>query len=112
MENQIPAPSFPEQNNANSPQPVPAGVAPGAPLGAAPAPALGVAPANVRDRDDSYQRIPDIYRVPAEHRRPYGETTGDFRGPRLLLLHRRVRCLPGCPGADPLRVGSGSGTPR
>ena len=73
MENQIPAPSFPEQNNANSPQPVPAGVAP--------APALGVAPANVRDRDDSYQRIPDIYRVPAEHRRPYGETTGDFRGP-------------------------------
>ena len=73
MENQIPAPSFPEQNNANSPQPVPAG--------AAPAPALGVAPANVRDRDDSYQRIPDIYRVPAEHRRPYGETTGDFRGP-------------------------------
>ena len=79
MENQIPAPSFPEQNNANSPQPVPAGVAPGAPLGAAPAgPALGVAPANVRDRDDSYQRIPDIYRVPAEHRRPYGETTGDF----------------------------------
>lgn len=73
MENQIPAPSFPEQNNANSPQPVPAGVAPGAPLGAA--------PANVRDRDDSYQRIPDIYRVPAEHRRPYGETTGDFRGP-------------------------------
>ena len=41
MENQIPAPSFPEQNNANSPQPVPAGVAPGAPLGAAPAPALG-----------------------------------------------------------------------
>ena len=82
MENQIPAPSFPEQNNANSPQPVPAGIAPGAPLGAAPAgPALGVAPANVRDRDDSYQRIPDIYRVPAEHRRPYGETTGDFRGP-------------------------------
>ena len=86
MENQIPAPSFPEQNfteqnNANSPQPVPAGVAPGAPLGAAPAPPLGVAPANVRDRDDSYQRIPDIYRVPAEHRRPYGETTGDFRGP-------------------------------
>lgn len=78
MENQIPAPSFPEQNNANSPQPVPAGVAPGA----APAgPALGVAPANVRDRDDSYQRIPDTYRVPAEHRRPYGETTGDFRGP-------------------------------
>ena len=78
MENQIPVPSFPEQNNANSPQPVPAGVAPGA----APAgPALGVAPANVRDRDDSYQRIPDIYRVPAEHRRPYGETTGDFRGP-------------------------------
>lgn len=82
MENQIPAPSFPEQNNANSPQQVPAGVAPGAPLGAASAgPALGVAPANVRDRDDSYQRIPDIYRVPAEHRRPYGETTGDFRGP-------------------------------
>lgn len=82
MENQIPAPSFPEQNNANSPQQVPAGVAPGAPLGAAPAgPALGVAPANVRDRDDSYQRVPDIYRVPAEHRRPYGETTGDFRGP-------------------------------
>lgn len=82
MENQIPAPSFPEQNNANSPQPVPAGVAPGAPLGTATAgPALGVAPANVRDRDDSYQRIPDIYRVPAEHRRPYGETTGDFRGP-------------------------------
>ena len=82
MENQIPAPSFPEQNNANSPQPVPAGVAPGAPLGAAPAgPPLGVAPANVRDRDDSYQRIPDTYRVPAEHRRPYGETTGDFRGP-------------------------------
>lgn len=81
MENQIPAPSFPEQNNANSPQSVPAGVAPGAPLGAAPEPALGVAPANVRDRDDSYQRIPDIYRVPAEHRRPYGETTGDFRGP-------------------------------
>ena len=82
MENQIPAPSFPEQNNANSPQPVPAGVAPGAPIGAAPGgPALGVAPANVRDRDDSYQRIPDIYRVPAEHRRPYGETTGDFRGP-------------------------------
>ena len=40
-----------------------------------------MAPANVRDRDDSYQRIPDIYRVPAEHRRPYGETTGDFRGP-------------------------------
>ena len=73
MENQIPAPSFPEQNNANSPQPVPAGVAP--------APALGVAPANVRDRDDSYQRVPDTYRVPAEHRRPYGETTGDFRGP-------------------------------
>ena len=67
MENQIPAPSFPEQNNANSHQPVPAGVAPGAPLGAAPGgPALGVAPANVRDRDDSYQRIPDIYRVPAE----------------------------------------------
>ena len=65
MENQIPAPSFPEQSNANSPQPVPA----------------GVAPANVRDRDDSYQRIPDSYRVPAEHRRPYGETTGDFRGP-------------------------------
>lgn len=82
MENQIPAPSFPEQNNANSPQQVPAGVAPGAPLGVAPAgPALGVAPANVRDRDDSYQRIPDMYRVPAEHRRPYGETTGDFRGP-------------------------------
>lgn len=82
MENQIPAPSFPEQNNANSPQPVPAGVAPGAPLGTATAgPALGMAPANVRDRDDSYQRIPDIYRVPAEHRRPYGETTGDFRGP-------------------------------
>ena len=82
MENQIPAPSFPEQNNANSPQPVPAGVAAGAPIGAAPGgPALGVAPANVRDRDDSYQRIPDIYRVPAEHRRPYGETTGDFRGP-------------------------------
>ena len=82
MENQIPAPSFPEQSNANSPQSVPAGVAPGAPLGAAPGgPALGVAPANVRDRDDSYQRIPDIYRVPAEHRRPYGETTGDFRGP-------------------------------
>ena len=82
MENQIPATSFPEQNNANSPQPVPAGVAPGAPLGAAPAgPALGVAPANVRDRDDSYQRVPDMYRVPAEHRRPYGETTGDFRGP-------------------------------
>ena len=82
MENQIPAPSFPEQNNANSPQPVPAGVAPGAPLGAAPAgPALGVAPANVRDRDDSYQRIPDAYQVPAEYRRPYGETTGDFRGP-------------------------------
>lgn len=82
MENQIPAPSFPEQSNANSPQPVPAGVAPGAPLGAAPGgPALGVAPANVRDRDDSYQRIPDSYRVPAEHRRPYGETTGDFRGP-------------------------------
>ena len=82
MENQIPAPSFPEQNNANSPQPVPAGVAAGAPIGAAPGgPALGVAPANVRDRDDSYQRIPDIYRVPAEYRRPYGETTGDFRGP-------------------------------
>ena len=82
MENQIPAPSFPEQNNANSPQSVPAGVAPGAPLGAAPAgPALGVAPANVRDRDDSYQRIPEMYQVPAEHRRPYGETTGDFRGP-------------------------------
>lgn len=82
MENQIPAPSFPEQNNANSPQPVPAGVAPGAPLGAAPGgPALGVAPANVRDRDDSYQRIPDAYQVPAEYRRPYGETTGDFRGP-------------------------------
>ena len=79
MENQIPAPSFPEQNNANSPQPV--GVASGAPLGAAPAPALGVAPANVRDRDVSYQRIPDVYRVPAEYRRPYGETTGDFRGP-------------------------------
>ena len=76
MENQIPAPSFPEQNNANSQQPV------GAPVGAAPGgPALGVAPANVRDRDDSYQRIPDIYRVPAEYRRPYGETTGDFRGP-------------------------------
>ena len=82
MENQIPAPSFPEQNNANSPQPVPAGVAPGAPLGAAPAgPALGVAPANVRNRDDSYRRIPEMYQVPAEHRRPYGETTGDFRGP-------------------------------
>ena len=82
MENQIPAPSFPEQNNANSPQQVPAGVAPGAPLGAAPAgPALGVAPSNVRDRDDSYQRIPETYQVPAEHRRPYGETTGDFRGP-------------------------------
>ena len=84
MENQIPAPSFPEQSNANSQQPVgaPVGVAPGAPIGAAPGgPALGVAPANVRDRDDSYQRIPDIYRVPAEHRRPYGETTGDFRGP-------------------------------
>ena len=82
MENQIPAPSFPEQNNANSPQPVPAGVAPGAPLSAAPAgPALGMAPANVRDRDDSYQRIPETYQVPAEHRRPYGETTGDFRGP-------------------------------
>lgn len=82
MENQIPAPSFPEQNNANSPQPVPTGVAPGAPLGAVPAGlALDVAPANVRDRDDSYQRIPDMYRVPAEHRRPYGETTGDFRGP-------------------------------
>lgn len=84
MENQIPAPSFPEQSNANSQQPVgaPVGVAPGAPLGTAPAgPALGMAPANVRDRDDSYQRIPDIYRVPAEHRRPYGETTGDFRGP-------------------------------
>ena len=82
MENQIPAPSFPEQNNANSLQPVPAGVAPGAPLGAVPAGlALDVAPANVRDRDDSYQRIPDMYRVPAEHRRPYGETTGDFRGP-------------------------------
>ena len=112
MENQIPAPSFPEQNNANSPQPVPAGVAPGAPLGAAPAPALGVAPANVRDRDDSYQRIPDIYRVPAEHRRPYGETTRRLPRPRLLLLHRRVRCLPGCPGADPLRVDSGRGTPR
>ena len=74
MENQIPAPSFPEQNNANSPQPVPAGVAPAGP-------ALGVAPANVRDRDDSYQRIPDVYQVPAEYRRPYGETTGDFRGP-------------------------------
>lgn len=84
MENQIPAPSFPEQNNANSQQPVgaPVGVAPGAPIGAAPGgPALGVASANVRDRDDSYQRIPDSYRVPAEHRRPYGETTGDFRGP-------------------------------
>lgn len=84
MENQIPAPSFPEQSNANSQQPVgaPVGVAPGAPLGAAPAgPALGVAPANVRDRDDSYQRIPDVYQVPAEYRRPYGETTGDFRGP-------------------------------
>ena len=84
MENQIPAPSFPEQSNANSQQPVgaPVGVAPGAPIGAAPGgPALGVAPANVRDRDDSYQRIPDVYRVPAEHRRPYGETTGDFRGP-------------------------------
>lgn len=84
MENQIPAPSFPEQSNANSQQPAgaPVGVAPGAPLGAAPGgPALGVAPANVRDRDDSYQRIPDSYRVPAEHRRPYGETTGDFRGP-------------------------------
>lgn len=84
MENQIPAPSFPEQNNANSQQPVgaPVGVAPGAPIGAAPGgPALGVAPANVRDRDDSYQRIPDAYRVPAEYRRPYGETTGDFRGP-------------------------------
>ena len=84
MENQIPAPSFPEQSNANSQQPVgaPVGVAPGAPIGAAPGgPALGVAPANVRDRDDSYQRIPDMYRVPAEHRRPYGETTGDFRGP-------------------------------
>lgn len=40
-----------------------------------------MAPANVRDRDDSYQRIPDAYRVPAEYRRPYGETTGDFRGP-------------------------------
>ena len=76
MENQIPAPSFPEQSNANSQQPV------GAPVGVAPGgPALGVAPANVRDRDDSYQRIPDSYRVPAEHRRPYGETTGDFRGP-------------------------------
>ena len=76
MENQIPAPSFPEQNNANSQQPV------GAPVGAAPGgPALGVAPANVRDRDDSYQRIPDTYRVPAEYRRPYGDTTGDFRGP-------------------------------
>lgn len=74
MENQIPAPSFPEQNNANSPQPVPAGVAPAGP-------AQGVAPANVRDRDDSYQRIPEMYQVPAEHRRPYGETTGDFRGP-------------------------------
>lgn len=84
MENQIPAPSFPEQSNANSQQPVgaPVGVAPGAPLGAAPGgPALGVAPANVRDRDDSYQRIPDAYQVPAEYRRPYGETTGDFRGP-------------------------------
>lgn len=89
MENQIPAPSFPEQNfteqnNANSQQPVgaPVGVAPSAPIGAAPAgPALGVAPANVRDRDDSYQRIPDVYQVPAEYRRPYGETTGDFRGP-------------------------------
>ena len=84
MENQIPAPSFPEQSNANSQQPVgaPVGVAPGAPIGAAPGgPALGVAPANVRDRDDSYQRIPDAYRVPAEYRRPYGETTGDFRGP-------------------------------
>lgn len=84
MENQIPAPSFPEQSNANSQQPVgaPVGVAPGAPIGAAPAgPALGVAPANVRDRDDSYQRIPDVYQVPAEYRRPYGETTGDFRGP-------------------------------
>lgn len=84
MENQIPAPSFPKQSNANSQQPVgaPVSVAPGAPLGAAPAgPALGVAPANVRDRDDSYQRIPDSYRVPAEYRRPYGETTGDFRGP-------------------------------
>ena len=76
MENQIPAPSFPEQSNANSQQPV------GAPVGVAPGgPALGVAPANVRDRDDSYQRIPDVYQVPAEYRRPYGETTGDFRGP-------------------------------
>lgn len=111
MENQIPAPSFPEQNNANSPQPVPAGVAPGAPLGAAPAPALGVAPANVRDRDDSYQRIPDIYRVPAEHRRPYGETTGDFRGTATSTPSARS-VPPGCPGADPLRVGSGRGTPR
>ena len=66
MENQIPAPSFPEQSNANSPQPVPAGVAPGAPLSAAPGgPALGVAPANVRDRDDSYQRIGYFYSIGA-----------------------------------------------
>ena len=109
MENQIPAPSFPEQNNANSPQPVPAGVAPGAPLGAAPAPALGMAPANVRDRDDSYQRIPDIYRVPAEHRRPYGETTGDFRGPGYSTRgfrsrHSTLRQRPGPAITAPLLI--------
>ena len=53
MENQIP-PLLPEQNNANSPA---AGT-----CRRSTRTALGVAPTNVRDRDDSYQRIPDIYR--------------------------------------------------
>ena len=33
------------------------------------------------DRDDTYRRIPAEYTVPEEHRRPYGDATGDFRGP-------------------------------
>ncbi len=49
----------------------------------------------MRGRDDGYQRIPDIYRVPGWYRRPYGETTGDFRGPGYFYSIGCVRCLLG-----------------
>ncbi|MBS6434381.1 MAG: hypothetical protein KH371_07245 [Rothia mucilaginosa] len=64
----VAAPSFQPAYGAPSGQP-------GAPAGVA------VAPAAYPDRDDTYRRIPAEYTVPEEHRRPYGDATGDFRGP-------------------------------
>lgn len=73
MDNQTPAPSYPPQEGAPAPHPL-QDSALGAPVGLTPV-------AVHSNRDETYRRIPAEYTVPDEYRRPYGDATGDFRGP-------------------------------